>query len=235
MTTCPTAHNTVKGVLCKCNAQYRVAIKVLPYVTVKNSLSRENMCFRYEIGPQKKQKLWKQCLMRVTNKLEIVLQVLSIIILKTFCIKTTYLNTKNKLPRVNKRANFLALKSNTGIYIMEREKHRIPIHTQMPKAVNLWNLDYNANNYNTEQIFTKLAFTREGQHSFFVSWNQESFSGCCSFLVNQLLTFGFCIVGICILKDFFWSLCSRRYSSKSFLRSTIFSKVSAIIWQSFLC
>lgn len=54
---CPMAHSTVRGVLCKCKAQYNVATSVPPYVIVSRSLSLENICFKYAIGPHKKKKL----------------------------------------------------------------------------------------------------------------------------------------------------------------------------------
>lgn len=56
-TTCPTAQRTVSGVLCKCSAQYNVAVNVPPYVNVSTMRSLENMCLTYANGPQKKQKL----------------------------------------------------------------------------------------------------------------------------------------------------------------------------------
>lgn len=54
---CPMAHSTVSGVLCKCKAQYSVAISVPPYVVVSRSLSLENICFKYANGPHKNKKL----------------------------------------------------------------------------------------------------------------------------------------------------------------------------------
>lgn len=55
---------------------------------------------------------------------------------------SNYLNTKKRLPKVNKRANFLALNSSTGIYIADKEKHKIPIHMHNPNAVKRCSLDY---------------------------------------------------------------------------------------------
>lgn len=48
---------------------------------------------------------------------------------------------KNKLPSVNNRANFLALKSNTGRYIADKQKHRIPMQIHKPNAVRRCTLD----------------------------------------------------------------------------------------------
>lgn len=48
---------------------------------------------------------------------------------------------KNRLPNVNSRANFLALKSNTGMYIADKLKHSIPMQMHKPKAVSRCTLD----------------------------------------------------------------------------------------------
>lgn len=50
-TTCMTAHTMVHGVLCKCNAQYSVAISVNPYSEVVRALSLLNIDLRWFQGP----------------------------------------------------------------------------------------------------------------------------------------------------------------------------------------
>lgn len=54
-----------------------------------------------------------------------------------------YLITKNRLPSVNSSANFLALNNNTGMYIADKQKHRMPMQMHSPKAVSRWTLDWN--------------------------------------------------------------------------------------------
>lgn len=54
---CSTANNTVSGVLWRCKAKYKVAVKVVIYDIDIRILSLENKCFMYASGPQKKEKL----------------------------------------------------------------------------------------------------------------------------------------------------------------------------------
>lgn len=56
-TTCMTAHTMVQGVLCKCSAQYNVAISVSMYKEVVRALSLLNIDFRWFHGPYRKLKL----------------------------------------------------------------------------------------------------------------------------------------------------------------------------------
>lgn len=56
-TTCKTAHTIVHGVLCKCSAQYNVAMSVSMYKEVVSARSLLNMDFKWFHGPYRKLKL----------------------------------------------------------------------------------------------------------------------------------------------------------------------------------